>query len=50
MDEIGDLYGINSSTVFYILKEVLKLRKDCASGFGVLEEGSKVRKSNTTSS
>ena len=30
VEEIGDLYGINSSAVFYILKEVLKLRKVCA--------------------
>ena len=30
VEEIGDLYGINSSALFYILKEVLKLRKVCA--------------------
>ena len=30
VEEIGDLYGINSSAVFYILKEVLKLKKVCA--------------------
>ena len=30
VEEIGDLYSINSSAVFYILKEVLKLRKVCA--------------------
>ena len=30
VEEIGDLYGINSSAVFYILKEVLQLKKVCA--------------------
>ena len=30
MDEIADISGLNSSAVFYILKERLKLRKVCA--------------------
>ena len=33
VEEIGDLYGMNLLAVFYISKEVLKLKKVCARWF-----------------